>query len=144
MANGGQAVDVTECWEGRTSAWRLRVTVWPDSALEVTTKLTEAGMVGGGWRRCLANVTVRWWSFSWLLEARATFLLLRQVDWVAWTPKMFYQILVDVVQQMDGQMSYSSIDLKACSDLRWSALLGRCWSGVGQLHEETQADLIAW
>ena len=45
--------------EGRTSAWHLRATVWPDRALEETTKLAEAGVIGGG---------RRWWSF-WLPEA---------------------------------------------------------------------------
>ena len=54
--------------EGRTSAWHLRATVWPDRALEETTKLAEAGVVGGGRRRCFADVFVRWSSF-WLPEA---------------------------------------------------------------------------
>jgi len=64
--------------EGRTSAWHLRATVWPDRALEETTKLAEAGVVGGGRRRCRADVFVRWWSF-WLPEARATLLLLDEM-----------------------------------------------------------------
>jgi hypothetical protein len=43
-----------QCWEGKTSAWRLRGL---DRAPEVTTKLAEASVVRGGRRRCLAEVT---------------------------------------------------------------------------------------
>jgi hypothetical protein len=51
-----------QCWEGRISrisAWCLRATIWPDRAPEVTMKLAEAGVVGGGRLRCLAEVSMR-------------------------------------------------------------------------------------
>ena len=59
VADGGQEVDVAAVWGGQDLRLALTVTVWPDRALEETTKLAEAGVVGGG---------RRWWSF-WLPEA---------------------------------------------------------------------------
>ena len=68
LADGGQEVDVAAVWGGQDLRLALTVTVWPDRALEETTKLAEAGVVGGGRRRCFADVFVRWSSF-WLPEA---------------------------------------------------------------------------
>jgi len=86
--------------EGKTSAWHLRATVWPDRVLEETTKLAEVGVVGGGRRRCFADVFVRWSSF-WLRRPRATLLLLDETLGGLGS-KSVLSDLVDVVRQMDG------------------------------------------
>lgn len=68
--------------EGKTSARRLRATTGGVSCARVTTKLAEAGVVGGGRQICFARDLCV--IPCWLQEVPFGFLILRGGDWVAW------------------------------------------------------------